>query len=412
MADASFSSSLIVGSAATSFSNCSSGMSGRTFLPSGPIATLGGLDGRRPRRRRRPRLGRRGLLGGRGLLGRRRGLLRRRGLGRAVGGGLLGRAPSWPAAVAVFLVVAAAATRGRAHVDVHRDAQRAQVREQRLEVARLDLRRPHWPGVRPPGLRLPTRTLLDQSDDRRVGEHLLGDLARVRGDTNTSSIMTGGTGQGGARTGSGRGTTRCRQEPRCSFCHADQAFPHRHRVPECVLRSRVDDVRRGSALRRSRAEGQPASPPGSRRRCRAPTGTAAPPRVAVDRSGRRVGSRCPRRGQPYRSSDLGLGGDLDRVRTLRARDAHRLAVLADQAQPELEPLVGPVPRHVELDRDRRRRAPARHAPAAAVDVQLPFSDHGVVGQQHVARTSGRLHLGDGLLGGPHGGYLHEREPTR
>src|SRR3954447_23041682 len=36
---ASFSSSSIDGSALTSFSNCSSGRSGRTFLPSGPIST-------------------------------------------------------------------------------------------------------------------------------------------------------------------------------------------------------------------------------------------------------------------------------------------------------------------------------------------------------------------------------------
>ena len=173
MADASFSSSLIVGSALTSFSNCSSGRSGQDLLAVGADHDLHrGVRGRG--------LGRGcGLLRRGGLLGGGAAFFAGAGLVVPLGGGLLGGGLLRRRGRGLLR-----GRRGRhagaGHVDVDRDAEGAQVLEQPLEVPGLDL------GVlaRPThvlGTEASLGTLVDQCDDGRVGEHVLRDLARVRG---------------------------------------------------------------------------------------------------------------------------------------------------------------------------------------------------------------------------------------
>ena len=300
-------------------------------MPSGPITTSrrGVRDEPRPRRRpsspgrpswRRARPSSPG------------------GLGRAVG-----RPSAWPAAflagvlaVAVFFVVVAAATRAPLTSKWTEMPRRAQVLEEPLEVPWLDLgvlarpayvlgtEAPPWP---------PASTSATTAGWVSTCSGTLRAFEKTRTPLQSVTGGTAGTGRG---SGSGRGTTRCRQEPRCSFCHARKGVPaSASSLDERVARSpaALRDRRRTSSTRPARA--------GAEREVPVLVGLAVDvehPLVALaglqrqraDLEGERevdVGTVH----QPGRAADLGLAGDLDRLRPLRARDGDRLAVLADRA---------------------------------------------------------------------------------
>ena len=121
---------------------------------------------------------------------------------------------------------------GGGHVDVDRDAEGAQVLEEPLEVPRLDLRVVAGPAY-VLGTESSSDPLLDQCDDGRVGEYLLRNLARVRGGHEHLFNLTGGLVRAEPReSGTGRGTTRCRQEPRLHSATQAMGFPHPPRVDE------------------------------------------------------------------------------------------------------------------------------------------------------------------------------------
>src|SRR3954465_485454 len=379
VADASFSSSSMDGSAATSFSNWSSGMSGRTFLPSGPTATSAVFSATTSTTS--SSAGAAAFLAVAAFLAGAAAFLAAAVFVVPLVSAFLAGA-FLVAAVAVFLVVVAAATR----------ASLTSTCTEMPSVLRCASSPLRWRGSTwasslarrtSSGLRLPLAPFSTRATTAGWLSTCSGTLRAFEEDTNTSSIMAGWN-----RSGAGcENRLRARPDPLSSRAASLilPRGPRRSRIataPEGVFGSRVDDVRRGAALRWSGAEGQPPVLAGLAVDVEHPL-VALPglERQWTDLEGEReVDVRTV--SQPCRSSDLGLGGDLHRVRTLRARDADRLPVLADQAQPELEPLVGPVPRHVELDRDGRRSSPARHAPAAAVDVELSLGNHGVVGEQH------------------------------
>lgn len=64
-------------------------------------------------------------------------------------------------------------------------------------------------------------------------------------------------------------------------------------------------------------------------------------------------------------------------------DPHRVAVLVDEGQGDLQRLVGLIPRDFELERDVGLQRPSTaDRPPAAIDIELPAGDDGVVGEHH------------------------------